>query len=193
MFGKKTAADVLKLFSLLSDEEKAKVLDGLKLPETKDEEQPAEVEEHVAEKDEKNGTAEQAVQGIDEESVGEQENIADDEDGQPAEEQIAESEGAEDPEGPMAEPSEEVKAEAPASEPVANDVDYGEVTQALAARISSLEEKLAAMEQKLADDVAKDNNQDFGSSPSLPTHDDGNSRMAEVMNNYAGVNARKYY
>lgn len=193
MFGKKTAADVLKLFSQLSDEEKGKVLDGLKLPETKDETQFPETEEHVAEKDEENGTAEQAAQGIEEESVGEQENIADDEPSQPAEEQIAENEGAEEPEDPMAEPSEDVKAEAPASEPVANDVDYGEVTQALAARISSLEEKISAMEQKLAEDVANDNNQDFGSSPSLPTHDDGNSRMAEVMNNYAGANARKYY
>lgn len=194
MFGKKTAADVLKLFSQLPDEEKAKVLDGLKQPDTKDEEQIVEAEENIEEKGEENGTADQTAKDIEDESVGEQEHLDGNENSQPAEERIAESEGAEEADSPAPETAaaEDVTVET-AAEPVAAEVDYGEVTKTLAARISSLEEKFSAMEEKLADDVAKDNDQDFGSSPSLPTHDDGNSRMAEVMNNYAGANARKYY
>lgn len=182
MFGKKTAADVLKLFELLSDEEKAKVLEGLKQPDSTNEEEAAEPDEHIAEQDGENGAAEQPPQDIDgnmgeqRQNEGSEENNADDE---------ADSTAPETPES--------AEADEPAADPAAAEVDYGEVTQALAARISSLEEKFSALEQKLADDVAKDNDQDFGSSPSLPTHDDGNSRMAEVMNNYAGANARKYY
>lgn len=191
MFGKKTAEDVLKLFSQLSDEEKAKVLDGLKQPEA--EEPPAETEEQP-ENTEENGTPDQTAEPAEGESGEEQEPADGGEDGLPvAEEETAEDESTEEVTPPA---TEEVAGEEAATEPPAEpaaEVDYGEVTQALAARISSLEEKLSAMEQRLADEVAKDNNQDFGSSPSLPTHDDGASRMAEVMNNYAGANARKYY
>ena len=174
MFGKKTAEDVLKMFSQLSDEEKAKVLNGLKQPEA--EEPPAETEEQPEETTEENGTPDQTAEASEGES-GEEQNSAD---------------GGEDSPPETEEAAGEEAATEPPAEPAA-EVDYGEVTQALAARISSLEEKLSAMEQRLADEVAKDNNQDFGSSPSLPTHDDGASRMAEVMNNYAGANARKYY
>lgn len=182
MFGKKTAEDVLRLFSQLSDEEKAKVLDGLNQPEV--EEPPAETEEQPEENTEENGTPDQTAEPAEGESGKEQEPTDGGEDSPPvAQEETVKSESAEEVAPPATEPPAEPAAE----------VDYGEVTQALAARISSLEEKLSAMEQRLADEVAKDNNQDFGSSPSLPTHDDETSRLAEVMNNYAGANARKYY
>ena len=107
MFGKKTAADVLKLFSQLPDEEKAKVLDGLKQPDTKDEEQIAEAEENIEEKGEENGTADQTAKDIEDESVGEQEHLDGNENSQPAEERIAESEGAEEADEKRAEEKKE--------------------------------------------------------------------------------------
>ena len=65
MFGRKaTAEDVMKLFAQLSDDEKAKVLDGLKKPETEDEAQIAEAEKHIEEKGEENGTKDQTEKDI---------------------------------------------------------------------------------------------------------------------------------
>ena len=181
MFGKKTAADVLKLFELLSDEEKAKVLEGLKQPDSTNEEEFPEADEHTAEQNEENGAAEQTSEDIDG-NAGEQEQG-----------DVTDNNAGSEADTPAPETPEPAETEEPVAEPASSEVDYGEVTQALAARLSSLEEKFSALEQKLADDVAKDNDQDFGSSPSLPTHDDGSNRMAEVMTNYAGANARKYY
>ena len=95
MFGKKTAEDVLKLFSQLPDEEKAKVLDGLKKPDTEDEKQVAEAEEHIEERGEEDGTGEQTAQDVEDESVGEQEKLDGNEDSQTTEDRIHESEGTE--------------------------------------------------------------------------------------------------
>ena len=62
MFGKiktKTAEEVLDIIKGLSEEEKAKVLSALKPPDTEDEAQIDEAEEHIAERGEEDVTAEQ--------------------------------------------------------------------------------------------------------------------------------------
>lgn len=187
MFGKKTTAeDVMKMFSALPDEEKKKFLEGVK-PTT--EEQIDEAKKDIAEKGPDSQTEKDRI----DESVGEQEREDENEDSQTAKDRVDESEGMQkaeekkDNEEAAAEPE---KGEEPAEEKTADNAD---VTEALAARISALEEKLAAFEESLADKVEKDHNQDFGSSPSVPSKQDEGGRMADVMYGYAGANARKYY
>ena len=193
MFGKKTADDVLKLFAMLSDEEKEKVLAGLKRPETEDEEQIAEAEEHIEEKGEENGTNDQTEQDVEDESVGEQEHLDGNEDSLPAEERIEESESAEAAAEENAEPVADESADAePVAESEEKTEDFSEVLQMLAARVEAAEAKIAALEEALSDRVARDNDQDFGSSPSAPASGEDGSRMADVMYNYAGNAARRY-
>lgn len=144
MFGRKaTAADVMKLFAQLPDDEKAKVLDGLKQPETKDEEQIAEAEEHIEESGEENGTKDQTEKDIEDESVGEQEHLDGNEDSQPAEERIAESEGEEAAEEAGEAPAEEV----PAEEDAQSAENGEEVIAKLAERVSALEEALKGYDE----------------------------------------------
>ena len=143
MFGKKTAEDVLKLFSQLSEEEQAKVIAGLKKPETEDEAQISEAEEHIEEKGEEDGTKGQTEKDVEDESVGEQEHLDGNENSQPAEERIAESEGAEAAE----EIKEEAAAEPPAEEDAQTAENGEEVTAKLAERVSALEEALKGFEE----------------------------------------------
>ena len=189
LFGKKTADDVLKLFSMLSEEEQAKVLEGLKGPDTEDEAQAAEAEEHIEEKGEENGTEEQSAQDIEDESVGEQEKLDGDEDSQTAEDRIDESEGAQAyDEKNAAESAEDATEQAKED----GGDKFNEVLQALAAKVEAAEAKIASLEEALSDRVQKDNDQDFGSSPAMPSSRDDGSRMAEVMNTYAGIAAKRY-
>lgn len=140
MFGRKaTAEEVMKLFAQLSDDEKSKVLEGLKKPDTEDETQIAEAEEHIEGKGEENGTEDQTEKDVEDESVGEQEHLDGNEDSQPAEERIAESEGAE--------AADEAKEEAPAEEDTQTAENGEEVTAKLAERISALEEALKGFEK----------------------------------------------
>lgn len=189
VFGKKTADDVLRLFAALSDEEKAKVLDGIKEPCTEDERQTAEAETDRAEKGEENGTADQSAQDIENERVGEQERLDGDQDSQPVQERIEESEGIQKDDEEAAEES-VAESENATTEDGAE--DKTEVLQTLASRLEAAEAKIAALEEALSDRVKKDNDQDFGSSPSVPSSGEGGNRMAEVMRGYAGSNARRY-
>lgn len=150
MFGKKTAEDVLKLFSQLPDEEKAKVLDGLKQPDTKDEEQVANAEDHIEEKGEEDGTKDQTAQDVEDESVGEQEKLDGNEDSQTAEERIEESEGT--------------QAYDEAKEDERTEENRSEVLEGLASRVSAIEEalkELTELKEQMKDYAAK-NAERFG-------------------------------
>lgn len=134
MFGRKaTAEDVLKLFSTLTDEEKAKVLDGVK-PKTEDETQIAEAEENMEEKGEENGTKDQTAQDIEDESVGEQEKLDGNETSESAKDVIDESEGAE-------------AADETAEQPVAD--DDGQSAENEKEVLAKLAERLGAVESAL--------------------------------------------
>lgn len=134
MFGRKaTAEEVLKLFSALSDEEKAKVLEGVK-PKTEDEEQIFEAEEHIEEKGEEDGTKDQTAQDIEDESVGEQEKLDGNKTSESAEDVIDESEGAE---------AAEEAAEPPAAD---NDAQTEENREEVVAKLA---ERLSAVESAL--------------------------------------------
>lgn len=150
MFGKKTAEDVLKLFSQLPDEEKAKVLDGLKKPDTEDEEQVAEAEEHIEEKGEEDGTKDQTAQDVEDESVGEQEKLDGNEDSQAAKDRIDESEGT--------------QAYDEAKEDERTEENRSEVLEGLTSRVSAIEEalkELNSLKEQMKDYAAK-NAERFG-------------------------------
>lgn len=154
MFGKKTAEDVLKLFSQLPDDEKAKVLEGLKKPDTEDEEQIAEAEEHVEEKGEEDGTQDQTARDVVDESVGGQEKLDGDEDSQTAKDRIDESEGTQ----AYDEAKEDVKEDARTEE------NRAEVLEKLTERVSAMEEalkELNALKEQMKDYAAK-NAERFG-------------------------------
>lgn len=149
MFGKKTAEDVLKLFSQLPDEEKAKVLEGLKQPEAEDEAQLPETEENAEGKGEEGGTTEQTEQPVEEESAGEQETPVD-EDSQA--------------EQPVAEDTEETQSN---GEEVADERtkdNRSEILEQLTTRVSAIEEalkELNALKEQMKDYAAK-NAERFG-------------------------------
>lgn len=150
MFGKKTAEDVLKLFSQLPDEEKAKVLDGLKKPDTEAEEQVAEAEEHIEERGEEDGTKDQTAQDVEDESVGEQEKLDGNEDSQTAKDRIDESEGT--------------QAYDEAKEDERTEENRSEVLEGLTSRVSAIEEalkELNSLKEQMKDYAAK-NAERFG-------------------------------
>lgn len=154
MFGKKTAEDVLKLFSQLPDEEKAKVLDGLKKPDTEDEEQVAEAEEHIEERGEEDGTKDQTAQDVEDESVGEQEKLDGNEDSQTAKDRIDESEGTQ--------AYDEAKEDAKEDE--RTEENRSEVLEGLTSRVSAIEEalkELNSLKEQMKDYAAK-NAERFG-------------------------------
>lgn len=193
---KKSAEEVLKFFNQLSDEEKAKVLDGIQKPAEETKEQVAEAEEDVADK----GADEQTEKDRVDESVGEQEKLDGNEDSQTAEDRVDESEGetAEEEEledDPAATPDSEKPAEevasdedkqpAPADGAMENPKD--EVHEALNARIAALEETLQRVLEKL-------DNQDFGGIRANSTEkveDDALSEDDRIMRNYYGNSYRR--
>lgn len=193
---KKSAEEVLKLFNQLSDEDKAKVLDGIQKPAEETKEQVAEAEEDVAEK----GADEQTEKDRIDESVGEQEKLDGNEDSQTAEDRVDESEGetAEEEEledDPAATPDSEKPAEevateedkqpAPADGAMENPKD--EVHEALNARIAALEETLQRVLEKL-------DNQDFGGIRANSTEkveDDALSEDDRIMRSYYGNSYRR--
>lgn len=193
---KKSAEEVLKFFNQLSDEEKAKVLDGIQKPAEETKEQVAEAEEDVAEK----GADEQTEKDRVDESVGEQEKLDGNEDSQTAEDRVDESEGetAEEEEledDPAATPDSEKPAEevateedkqpAPADGAMENPKD--EVHEALNARIAALEETLQRVLEKL-------DNQDFGGIRANSTEkveDDALSEDDRIMRSYYGNSYRR--
>lgn len=176
---KKTAEDVLKMFEGLSEEEKAKVLSNLKPPETEDEAQIDEAEEHIEERGEENGTADQTAKDIEDESVGEQEHLDGDENSQTAKDRIDESESAEAAD--EAHEESEVK-------------DDGEDRfKALTARIDALEAIVYDMRQAQADAVEEEHDRDFGMTPHAPDGgDEKDSRYKRVMRGYAKNNSNQY-
>lgn len=185
---KKSAEEVLKLFNQLSDEDKAKVLDGINKPAEETKEQVAEAEKDVAEK----GADEQAEKDRVDESVGEQEKLDGDEDSQTAKDRVDESEGeteeVEEPE--VEEPTEEVAVEAdkqpaPGDGTMENPKD--EVHEALNARIAALEETLHKVLEKLE-------NQDFGGIKANSTEKVENDALSEddrIMRSYYGNSYRR--
>lgn len=193
---KKSAEEVLKLFNQLSDEDKAKVLDGINKPAEETKEQVAEAEKDVAEK----GADEQTEKDRVDESVGEQEKLDGNEDSQTAKDRVDESEGeteeVEEPEGEPAatpeveEPTEEVEVEAdkqpaPGDGTMENPKD--EVHEALNARIAALEETLHKVLEKLE-------NQDFGGIKANSTEkveDDALSEDDRIMRSYYGNSYRR--
>lgn len=139
MFGRKaTAEDVMKLFAQLPDDEKEKVLAGLKRPDTEDEEQIAEAEKSIKEKGEENGTKDRTEKDVEDESVSEQERLDGNENSQPVKERIAESEGTEEADKAEEKPVAEVSAE----EDAQTAENGEEVTAKLAERVSALEEAM---------------------------------------------------
>lgn len=194
---KKSAEEVLKLFNQLSDEDKAKVLDGINKPAEETKEQVAEAEKDVAEK----GADEQTEKDRVDESVGEQEKLDGDEDSQTAKDRVDESEGEteeveknEEPEGEPAatpeveKPTEEVEADkqpAPGDGTMENPKD--EVHEALNARIAALEETLHKVLEKLE-------NQDFGGIKANSTEKVENDALSEddrIMRSYYGNSYRR--
>lgn len=194
---KKSAEEVLKLFNQLSDEDKAKVLDGINKPAEETKEQVAEAEKDVAEK----GADEQTEKDRVDESVGEQEKLDGDEDSQTAKDRVDESEGEteeveknEEPEGDLAatpeveKPTEEVEADkqpAPGDGTMENPKD--EVHEALNARIAALEETLHKVLEKLE-------NQDFGGIKANSTEKVENDALSEddrIMRSYYGNSYRR--
>lgn len=186
---KKSAEEVLKLFNQLSDEDKAKVLDGINKPAEETKEQVAEAEKGADEQTEKDRV---------DESVGEQEKLDGDEDSQTAKDRVDESEGVseevEEPEGEPAatpeveEPTEEVEADkqpAPGDGTMENPKD--EVHEALNARIAALEETLHKVLEKLE-------NQDFGGIKANSTEKVENDALSEddrIMRSYYGNSYRR--
>lgn len=206
---KKSAEEVLKLFNQLSDEDKAKVLDGIQKPAEETKEQVAEAEEDVAEK----GADEQTEKDRVDESVGEQEKLDGNEDSQTADDRVDESEGnsgeaisdeevtpapAEEDEledDPAATPDSEKPAAEVATEedmqpaPVDGGMENpkDEVHEALNARIAALEETLQRVLEKL-------DNQDFGGIRANSTEkveDDALSEDDRIMRNYYGNSYRR--
>lgn len=189
---KKSAEEVLKLFNQLSDEDKAKVLDGINKPAEETKEQVAEAEKDVAEK----GADEQTEKDRVDESVGEQEKLDGDEDSQTAEDRVDESEGETEEDEkdeeledePAATPEVEVEADkqpAPGDGTMENPKD--EVHEALNARIAALEETLHKILEKLE-------NQDFGGIKANSTEkveDDALSEDDRIMRNYYGNSYRR--
>lgn len=187
---KKSAEEVLKLFNQLSDEDKAKVLDGINKPAEETKEQVAEAEKDVADK----GADEQTEKDRVDESVGEQEELDGDEDR--VDESEGETEEVEEPEGEPAptpeveEPTEEVAVEtdkqpAPADGTMENPKD--EVHEALNARIAALEETLHKVLEKLE-------NQDFGGIKANSTEKVENDALSEddrIMRSYYGNSYRR--
>ena len=196
---KKSAEEVLKLFNQLSDEDKAKVLDGINKPAEETKEQVAEAEKDVAEK----GADEQTEKDRVDESVGEQEKLDGNEDSQTAKDRVDESEGeteedekdeeledepAATPE--VEEPTEEVAVEAdkqpaPGDGTMENPKD--EVHEALNARIAALEETLHKVLEKLE-------NQDFGGIKANSTEKVENDALSEddrIMRSYYGNSYRR--
>lgn len=140
LFRKTTAEELLKMFSALSDEEKAKFLEGVKGPTTG--EQVEKAEEDIAEKGEDSQTAEDRV----DESMAMQEKADGDEDSQDANDRVDESEGEEaaaepEPEAVTEEPSPEEVQE---SEPVTDNRD--EVLKLLGERLEGLEQRLKELD-----------------------------------------------
>lgn len=206
---KKSAEEVLKFFNQLSDEEKAKVLDGIQKPAEETKEQVAEAEKDVAEK----GADEQTEKDRVDESVGEQEKLDGNEDSQTADDRVDESEGdsgeAKSDEEVTPAPAEEDEleddpaatpdSEQPAAEVATEEdmqpapVDGGmenpkdEVHEALNARIAALEETLQRVLEKL-------DNQDFGGIRANSTEKVENDALSEddrIMRNYYGNSYRR--
>ncbi len=181
MFGKfkaKTAEEILAAIKELSEEEQAKFFSAIKPPETEDEKQIDEAEEHIEERGEEDGTKDQTEKDVEDESFGEQEHLDGNEDSQTAKDRIDESEGAEEADEESAEP--EVK-------------DDGEDRyNALVARIEALEAMFGDMRQAQEDAVEEEHDRDFGMSPSVSEGNDEDSRYSRVLRGYAKNNARNY-
>lgn len=173
---KKSAEEVLKLFNQLSDEDKAKVLDGINKPAEETKEQVAEAEKDVAEK----GADEQTEKDRVNESEGETEEDEKDEE--------LEDDPAATPEAEK--PTEEVAVEAdkqpaPGDGTMENPKD--EVHEALNARIAALEETLHKVLEKLE-------NQDFGGIKANSTEKVENDALSEddrIMRSYYGNSYRR--
>ena len=180
MFGKpktKTAEDVLSIFKELSEEEKTKVLSAIKLPETRNEAQINEAEEHIEERGEADGTK-QTKKDVEDESVSEQELLDGNEDSQSAKDRIDESEGAE--EADDAADESEVKN------------DGEDRYQALVARIDALEGMFNEMRQVQADAGEEEHDRDFGMTPSAPEGEEEDNRYKRIMRGYAKNNSNQY-
>lgn len=175
LFGKKVSVEsILKDIAQLSEEDKAKVLDGLKSAEDTGE-QVAEAENDIAAKGEDTQTTEDRV----DESVAAQEEDEGDEDTQTAEDRIDESVGEEQAEDDGTSLEDRVAA----LEEKAND---NAANEALAQRIAALEERLGKVVESL--DIKP-----FGSKTETPENvDEEDDRDERVMRSYYGKNYRKY-
>lgn len=138
LFKKTTAEELLKLFSQLPDEEKARFLEKAK-PTTG--EQVEKAEEDIAEKGPDSQTEKDRI----DESVAAQEKADGNEDSQDAKDRVDESMGEEAAEAEEATAPEEAPAEE-APEPDAVSDNRDQVLEALAERVNGLEEALKGLE-----------------------------------------------
>lgn len=176
---KVTVESILKDISKLSDEDKAKVLDGLK-PAEDTEEQVAKAEEGVEEK----GADTQTEKDRIDESVAAQEENAGDEDTQSAQDRVDEAEGEE---AAQAE-------EQPADETTSRESDFESRLAALEQNgaVEALAERLKALEERFGKVVESLDDKPFGAKPETPEgKDEEMDDDDRTMRSYYGRSYRR--
>lgn len=138
LFRKTTAEELLKMFSALSDEEKAKFLEGVKEPTTG--EQVEKAEEDISEKGEDSQTTEDRV----DESVAMQEKEDGNEDSQDAKDRVDEAVGEET--AIQSEQAAEPVEESVAQESEAVTDNRNEVLKLFGDRLEGIEQKLKELD-----------------------------------------------
>lgn len=177
-----TVESILKDIAKLSDEDKAKVLDGLK-PAEDTKEQVAEAKEDIAATGEDTQTEKDRI----DESVAAQEKDEGDEDTQSAEDRVDEAEGEEaaqteeQPAEEAGQPENDIESRLAALEQRAND----DATEALAQRIAALEERIGKVVESLDD-------KPFGAKPETPEgKDEEMDDDDRIMRSYYGKSYRR--
>lgn len=179
---KVTVESILKDIAKLSDEDKAKVLDGLK-PAEDTKEQVAKAKEDIAATGEDAQTEKDRI----DESVAAQEKNEGDEDTQSAKDRVDEFEGEEaaqteeQPAKEAGQPENDIESRLAALEQRAND----DATEALAQRIAALEERVGKVVESLDD-------KPFGAKPETPEGEDEEMDDDDrIMRSYYGKGYRR--
>lgn len=184
MFGRKSVEDLLKAFNSLSEEDKAKFLNGV---------QPvAETKEQVAEETSEDASAveesqEEQTEADQEENVveHEQETVETMEKSVEVQPESVENDVVEETQST---PEPEQEAEGPEVKQNKEEVD-----QAQTARFEAIESEIKELREMFLKFVDAAENKDFGLSPQAPeSAGEDENRYSAVMRGYAGGNAKKY-